>query len=384
MRSTYIWAIGIAITLTAWLLTGSLMEEPAPFDPSLAERQDDALRVANDKVPTQVRVVRSQAEVRARFLTVRGKTENKRTVAVKTELVGRIVSRPIERGDSVRAGQLLCELAVDDRQAALVEATEMVNQATIEHQGALSLRDKGYNSDATIAASKARLASANANLSRRQLALAKTQIRAPFSGFIEDVHLEVGDFAQVGMRCATLIDMDPMLIVGRVSEQKVQEITAGTPSTAILSDGRQVNGPLSFIGQQGDSNTRTYAIELQVPNATGDLRSGLTTEIYIPVEKVLAQKISPALFALNDSGGYGVRVVDNNNIVNFYTVDLVAEEADGVWVTGLPNTSNIITVGQELVVAGERVDPIFSQDNSRTVEISQSSGPSTVSPAPGA
>ena len=95
MRSTYIWAIGIAITLTAWLLTGSLMEEPAPFDPSLAERQDDALRVANDKVPTQVRVVRSQAEVRTRFLTVRGKTENKRTVAVKTELEGRIVSRPI-------------------------------------------------------------------------------------------------------------------------------------------------------------------------------------------------------------------------------------------------------------------------------------------------
>jgi multidrug efflux system membrane fusion protein len=62
---------------------------------------------------------------------------------------------------------------------------------------------------------------------------------------------------------------------------------------------------------------------------------------------------------LDDNGGYGIRVVNENNRVEFYTVDVIAEEDDGVWVTGLPNKTKIITVGQELVVSGERVDPVL-------------------------
>ena len=94
-------------------------------------------------------------------------------------------------------------------------------------------------------------------------------------------------------------------------------------------------------------------------NADGALRSGLTTQIRIPVAQALAQKVSPALFSLDDNGGYGIRVVNDDNRVEFYTVDVIAEESDGVWVTGLPNKTRIITVGQELVVSGERVDPVL-------------------------
>ena len=66
---------------------------------------------------------------------------------------------------------------------------------------------------------------------------------------------------------------------------------------------------------------------------------------------------------MDDSGGYGIRLIDEDNIVTFYTVKLVAEDEDGVWVTGLPNVSDVITVGQELVVPGERVDPVFQNIN---------------------
>ena len=85
----------------------------------------------------------------------------------------------------------------------------------------------------------------------------------------------------------------------------------------------------------------------------------MTTQIRIPVEEAFAHKISPALFSLDTEGGYGVRVVNNDDLVEFYSVTIVAEDEDGVWVSGLPNTSNIITVGQELVISGERVDPVF-------------------------
>ena len=359
MRSTYLWAVGIAVLLLAWLASGQLNQEPVVFDPSIAERNEQDLNQLNDQTPTRVRVVQSQAQLKTRYASVRGKTQNKRTVKVRTEIQGRVVNRAVERGQSVAANQLLCGLSVDDRQAALVESQQRVNQARIDYDGAKQLRAKGYNSESAIAAAKANLATARAELKRRDLALRKTEIRAPFAGFVEDVHLEIGDYAQPGTACATLVDLNPMLLVGRVSERVVLNIEPGIEAIGELADRSVVRGPITFVGQQDDPATRTYAIEVELNNESGKLRSGMTTQIRIPVEEAFAHKISPALFSLDNEGGYGVRVVNNNDRVEFYSVTIVAEDEDGVWVSGLPNTSNIITVGQELVISGERVDPVF-------------------------
>ena len=155
------------------------------------------------------------------------------------------------------ANQLLCRLSVDDRQAALVESQQRVNQAKIDYDGAKQLRAKGYNSESAIAAAKANLATARAELKRRDLALRKTEIRAPFAGFVEDVHLEIGDYAQPGTACATLVDLDPMLLVGRVSELVVLNIETGIEAIGELADRSQVRGPITFVGQQDDPATRT-------------------------------------------------------------------------------------------------------------------------------
>jgi multidrug efflux system membrane fusion protein len=130
-------------------------------------------------------------------------------------------------------------------------------------------------------------------------------------------------------------------------------------ATGVLTDGRTVQGPVTFVGQQSDPLTRTYAVEIQLDNTDGALRSGITAEIKIPVDRVLAQRVSPALFALDDRGEIGIRVLDSDNIVHFHNIEIITEGPDGVWVTGLPNETAIITVGQEMVVAGERVDPDF-------------------------
>jgi multidrug efflux system membrane fusion protein len=359
MRSTYLWAAGIAVLLLAWLASGQLNQEPVVFDPSIAERNEQDLNQLNDQTPTRVRVVQSQAQLKTRYASVRGKTQNKRTVQVRTEIQGRMVNRAVERGQSVAANQLLCGLSVDDRQAALVESQQRVNQARIDYEGAKQLRAKGYNSESAIAAAKANLATARAELKRRDLALQKTEVRAPFAGFVEDVHLEIGDYAQPGTACATLVDLNPMLLVGRVSERVVLNIEPGIEAIGELTDRSVVRGPITFVGQQDDPATRTYAIEVELNNESGKLRSGMTTQIRIPVEEAFAHKISPALFSLDNEGGYGVRVVNDDDRVEFYSVTVVAEDEDGVWVSGLPNTSNIITVGQELVISGERVDPVF-------------------------
>ncbi len=59
--------------------------------------------------------------------------------------------------------------------------------------------------------------------------------------------------------------------------------------------------------------------------------------------------MSPAVLTLSDSGLLGVRIVDDLNKVKFVEIKIVEDTEKGVWVTGLPNEANIITVGQEFV-----------------------------------
>lgn len=357
MRKTYLTATIIAVVLVVWLYSGDHSNQV--IEGSIAEQNRASSRVQSDAPPTRVRVAVLQASEQPRLIKVRGKTENKRTVTVRAELNGTIIERPVDRGARVDAGDLLCKVSTEDRFVALKEARASLQQARIEYQGAVSLKEKGFNSDAAIAAAAAKLAVAQSNLDRKELDLTKLDVRAPFAGFVEQVHQEIGDYVSPGAECATIIDLDPMLLTGRVSERDVTHLEVGQPATGILSDGREVQGPVTFIGQQSDPRTRTYAIEVELDNSDSSLRSGITSDIRIPVEYLLAQRVSPALFSLDDAGAIGIRTIDQDNVVQFHHVEVLSDAADGVWVTGLPNRATVIVVGQELVTAGERVDPVF-------------------------
>jgi membrane fusion protein, multidrug efflux system len=357
MRTTYITALMIALVLLGWLYSG---DHSAPIAPaSIAELNRDRAEIDSDSIPTQVRVTVVNASEQPRIIKVRGKTKNKRTVTVKAELGGTVTERPVERGDRISQGDTLCRISTEDRRASLVEAKAALAQARIDYQGALRLKERGFNSQSAIAAAKARLAAADANVHRKELDLTKLIVTAPFDGVIEDVHLEVGDYLTPGAACTTIVDLDPMLLTGRVSEQDVVKLGMGQTATGFFRGGGAVTGTISFIGHQSDRATRTYPIEINLANADYSIRSGITTEIHIPVETVLAQLVSPAVFSLDDAGDIGIRTVNKDNIVEFYLIEVLSDSPRGVWVTGLPPRAGVIVVGQELVVPGERVDPVF-------------------------
>ena len=356
MRSTYWTAIAIAALVGLWLLSGQINRDAQPPNLTLAERADlRAVRKA-DAAPTEVRARIIHASRQVRHLRVRGKTQNKRTVTVRAEVAGTVVERPVERGSRVAAGDLLCRISLEDRQAGLIEAQEALNQARLEYQGRLKLQAKGLQSETLVAQAKARQAAAGAELKRAELNLARLQVKAPYAGLVEDVHQEVGDYVTPGAQCATIVDLDPMLLVGRVPERDVLKAAVGDAALGRLSDGTEVAGRISFIGQQNDPETRSYPLEVQIPNPDYQLRSGVTTDILIPVSEVMAQKVSPALFALDDAGVIGVRTVNAAGRVEFNPVEIIRDDGDGVWVAGLPNVATLIVVGQELVVPGESVE----------------------------
>lgn len=359
MRRTYVIAMAITGLIALWLVSGQFGHSAPKPHATLAELNSEITASGEDKPMTRVRARVIHAEPQTDAVPLRGRTENKRTVVVKAETGGTVVARPVERGQRVETGQVLCRISTEDREAKLEEGRQALNQTRIEYEGSLKLAKQGLISETMIATTKARMATAEAQVQHATIELAHTQVRAPFAGLVEETQVEIGDFVQPGSACATIIDLDPMLLVGRVAERDVHKLKLGTTALGTLIDGTQVSGTLTFIGQQSDTATRTYPVEIQVPNPSYKLRSGVTTQISIPIDTVMAHRISPALLALDDEGRVGVRTLDGDNRVVFNLVKILNDDGGSVWISGLPETATLITVGQELVVPRQQVDAVF-------------------------
>jgi len=361
MRKTYVTALIIILACVAWLLSG-IVGEPAPtIATSLAEANAEAT-TREVGAPARVRARVIHASQQSEDVVVRATTVSKREVEVRSMVSGRVSRPPVEVGTRVKEGDPLCYLDPADRQAWVAEGEAAVVQARLEQEGTLKLQGQGYQSETQAMATKARLAGAIANLEQRRIELERTTIRAPFDGIVEQRHAELGAFLQPGHPCVTMLAPDPILVVGQVSEMDVSSVAVGQQAGARLVDGRQVVGTVSFVGQAAQVETRTYRVEVLVSNPDHSIRSGVTADLRIPRGMVAAHRISPALLALDDQGGVGVRVVDAGNVVRLLPVKVIKDDVQGIWVTGLPDATTVITVGQEMVVAGDTVEVSYEPE----------------------
>lgn len=363
MSKNLISASIVAVILLLWLGSGIFSSDSTPPEHvTLAERELQSTTAAVAEVK-RVRIRKITSEARTRFLVLRGRTQSKRMVEVKAEITGKIISRPVERGMYVEQGDLLCEVAVDDRDVAVAEAKAAVADARIEYQGSLKLKKQGLLSEIGIAGADARLEAARAQLHRQVLNLERTKITAPFAGTVEALQMNAGDYATPGASCVTLIELDPMLVAADVTESEVENLVVGNRVFGRTGVGRELEGVVTFVGKQSDPLTRTYPVEITVDNSDHSIRSGLTVNVRIGLGEVQAHQISPAMFTLGDAGGIGVRIIDPSDRVIFQTVQIVEDGVEGVWITGLPSTTRLITVGQEFVSDGELVEPVYADQS---------------------
>ncbi len=257
----------------------------------------------------------------------------------------------------MKAGDPICELDVGPRQAQLDQAKAQLRQARLEYDAALALEKKGHRSETQTAAAQAAFEAAEANIRAMEQQLSFTIMRAPFDGVVDNRFVQVGDYMTPGAACAWVVGADPFHVVGAVSESQIGHVAPGTPGTAKLVTGEQVEGKVTFLAAAAAAATRTFRLELTVPNPDLKLRDGVTAEIRIKTQELPAVRLSPAILSLNEQGSVGVKIVEAGKI-HFVPVTIDADNKDGVSVAGLPDPAVLVTVGQEYVKDGEAVTPV--------------------------
>ena len=392
-RTSYFLAAAITVGIAGWMATGTTIiagtppEEAPPTDLSTGARVVAKLRqslglapepaetelaaadpaasapvaaatAAEAEPPFRVRVATLKAAERQAVLTVRGRTEADAKVQVRAETGGILQTRHVRQGDRVKVGDPLCTLDRGTREARLAQARAALAQAEFDLGGAAKLAGRGFTPEARVKALKATVDAARASVAEAELDLARTEVKSPLDAIVGEPLAEIGDLVSPGGLCVTLIDSDPILFTGQVSERDIGTLTVGMTATAHLVTGEELTGRLRYIAPAADPQTRTFRIEIETANPDGAIRDGVTALAAIPLAPVKGHRLSPAVLTLNDEGLIGVRSVDNAGTVTFLPVKILADTEEGVWVAGLPDEATVIVVGQDYVKAGAKVEAV--------------------------
>ena len=350
----WILSVVVALLVLGYLATGNFGQTP----PDEAQIASDASAAAS---VTRVQVDRQEARPIQRFIRVYGRTAPAREVEINAETDGRVESIGARRGEQVAAGKTLVRLDLRDRKARLEQAKASVREHETSYRGQLKLKQEGYVSETQIAETLAKLELARADQVRAELDLKNMNITAPFPGVILERDVEVGDFLREGDPVATFVDNTTIIVTGSIAEQDARWVSRGTQGTAALVTGQEIKGKVRYMAPVADLATRTFTVEMEVPNPTGSLPAGVTAELRLPAGQVMAQKVSPAALDLDTEGNLGLKTVDADGRVRFFPVEIARSEPSGVWVTGLPEVADIIVVGQGYVSDGQRVEAVLSE-----------------------
>lgn len=344
--------------ITDALHNSGLMAESShetDIDPHLtiAERVAQA---SGETAPAQsVRTQTFTAQPMPIEVPLRGRTKAKSSVTVTPETSGVVTAVNAQKGQKVAAGDVLCTLDPGDRAAALAQAEASLAQAQTQFDTNAQLRKKGLAAANTAAQFEVALKSAQVAFDNARTELGRTSVVTKVSGVVQDPLATVGNMLSPGQACATIVELDPMLFIGSVPEARIAMARTGLDAKIETVTGQQVEGKVSYIASIADDSTRSFPVEIEIPNADGKVLSGITATATVTLGTLPAHLLPQSVLTLDDQGAIGVRTV-KGSVVEFHPVTIVSDSRAGVWVTGLPPQVDVITVGQDFVQAGQKVN----------------------------
>lgn len=348
---------------------GLLAEHHAPeVDPNLTIAQRNEATTGASAPLQNVRTKTFVAQPMPIEVPLRGRTEAKATIPAVAETAGTVDVVHVSKGQRVNAGDLLCTLdqgtraaAVAQAEAGLAQAEAGLAQAQLGFDTNADLRNRGLApvnsaqaSDVALAQARAGVSQAQAGLDNARAELERTEIKAKVAGLVQDPLAVEGAMLNPGTPCATIVQLNPMVFTGMVPEAHIALARPGLNATIKTVTGQTVEGKVTYISSVADNATRAFRAEIEIANDDYAIRDGVTAEAVVNIGTAPGHLLPQSVLTLDDDGVLGVRTVEDG-VVAFHAITIVSDTREGVWVTGLPISAEVITVGQENVTTGQHV-----------------------------
>jgi membrane fusion protein (multidrug efflux system) len=272
----------------ALFLASSGCRPKAGSEADLAAETLPAVRVST------VEVREAQMPVYATFT---GSLRPKREARIASSGAGRLVKIHFDRGDKVKAGQVLAELDSSTASLSAAESAKAAQSAKLQRENAKrecdrakQLYEGGAISKAEMDAREAQCDSAELGVEAAGLRaslgaqmLRDAVVKAPFAGVIETRDTELGEYLMPGSRVATLVETEELRLEVVVPEAQLARVALDTAVRFRVAahDDRSFTATVRVIGAMVRPGTRDVIVEAAVNNADGALKPGMFATVEI-------------------------------------------------------------------------------------------------------
>jgi multidrug efflux system membrane fusion protein len=350
-------AVAVLLVTAVWVATGEFTSVGSAADEAQTPRPAEEAQQETGPLRT-VGVVNPPRIQHSRAIRLSGSTDADKRAVLATRAAGIVEELPFDQGDIVKRGDLIARLRDEGKEAAVETARKVLAQREAEAVAAQRLAERGSLPKLQLDGVQSALAAARAQFDAATADLDRNVVRAPFDGMVDKVDADLGGSLSAGAAVATILSLDPILARGEVSERDLVHVKPGDKARVRLVSGEEAEGAIRYISRDATPATRTFRVEVAVPNADGRIPSGMTAEVTLLAEPVEATVLPRSVVTLSNDGDLGIRAVDAANKVVFYPIDLVDDMQGGLVLGGIPADVRIIVAGQELISEGDIVNPV--------------------------
>jgi RND family efflux transporter MFP subunit len=327
----------------------------------------DAALLNGNKAPETEALVSVQTikdTVFNHYLVIQGNVNTKENILVQPEFSGTLTTLNVKAGQRVSKGQILGK--VDDagmsQQLASIENQYALAKTTFERQK--NLWDKKIGSEIQFLQAQAQMISAQKSVAQMRAQIAKTVIRAPFSGTIDDVFVERGQVvAPSPQGLMQIVNLSNMYVSTTVPETYIGKLKVGTVVDVFLTSlGKTYKGKVRQVANFINPSNRSFGIEVSVPNPDNLLRPNQVAKLKI-IDYTVNNAIIVPTNVVQEDGEHNKFVFIATNVngkkgVAKKVVVKVGKSSDNVTeiLSGLTANDVIVTEGANNIADGMKLN----------------------------
>jgi membrane fusion protein, multidrug efflux system len=357
-------AFCVLAAAAAWIATGEFSSVGSAEEAQAADVQPD---VQPADQPADAPLIRTVAAVQpafvdyARKIRLSGVTKADKRAALAARADGVINRLALVKGGAVKAGEVVMTLEGPETEAQEKIAEIALAQKDSDLERAERLFAGGNLPEIEVTNARSARAAAEAELGRAKATVDKQRLTAPFDGIVDTLDVELGEWVQTGTPVATILALDPIVVMAEVSELDLASVTVGAKASIRLVNGAELEGTVRLVAREASAQTRTFPVEIALPNPDLALSAGMTAEVFLSAVPVRAVEVPRSVITLSETGKLGLRVVGADNLAAFAPISIVDDTPEGLMVAGVPDGIRIITAGQDLVRDGDPVKVVEAE-----------------------
>jgi membrane fusion protein, multidrug efflux system len=294
----------------------ALNEKKTALQAEITKIEEALAKLDTKKEEALVSVATLKDTVFSHYLDIQGNVDTKENILVQPEFSGTLTSLTVKAGQRVAKGQILGR--VDDggmsEQLASLESTYALAKTTYERQK--NLWDKKIGSEIQFLQAQNQMTAAQKGVAQMKAQLAKTIIRAPFTGTIDEVFVEKGQVvAPSPQGLMRVVNLSNMYVSTTVPESYIGKLKVGDQVDVFLTSlNKTYKGKVRQVGSFINPNNRSFGIEVSLPNPDNLLRPNQVAKLKI-VDYVNKNAIvvPTGIIQEDGTGAKYVYVVENSN-----------------------------------------------------------------------